>query len=184
MIIGLISTIEDNSDRDFIFDLYTQYYGSMYNKALSLVDSPYTAEDMVQSTFIKLIENVDTLRTVSKYALYTYLTTALRNTTYNHLKSKTHQNAKVTLNLDDFVETQSDHLQTPLEDDIIIKITVEELSNAIVALPEKYRNVLYYKYLPDLNDDEIANELAIGKSSVRTYLTRARRKALELVERG
>ena len=40
--------------------------------------------------------------------------------------------------------------------------------------------MLNFKYLLELSDREIGDSLGISKNSVRQYLTRARRKALEI----
>lgn len=50
-------------------------------------------------------------------------------------------------------------------------------------LDEQTRYLLNARYLMESSDAEIAAQLGISAGSVRTYLTRARRKAYELMER-
>ena len=66
---------------------------------------------------------------------------------------------------------------------IIQKEELETLSNAILRLLEKDKDLLYYKYILEMNDVEIAKILSIAPDSVRQYLTRARRKARKLMEK-
>ncbi len=67
------------------------------------------------------------------------------------------------------------------EDLIIHQQELAELGNAILKLSDKYKDVLYFKYILELHDREIADILNISPDSVRQYLTRARRKAKELI---
>ena len=51
-----------------------------------------------------------------------------------------------------------------------------------MQLPDKYRDLLNYKYLLELTDAEIAELIGIKKDSVRQYLTRARRAVYALYQ--
>lgn len=56
-------------------------------------------------------------------------------------------------------------------------ITAEErmdLSNAIDALPEKYKSIIILKYYEDLKISEIASMLNIPEGSVKAYLHNAK----------
>ena len=71
-----------------------------------------------------------------------------------------------------------------IETRIIHKEELKELGNAILKLTEQQKDVLYFKYILEMNDAEIAEILVIAPDSVRQYLTRARREAKELMEKG
>lgn len=57
-----------------------------------------------------------------------------------------------------------------------------ELFRAVMALPEKYRTVLYLFYYEELSVWETADLLKISPSAVTTRLTRARAKLKERLE--
>ena len=59
---------------------------------------------------------------------------------------------------------------------------LEALADMLPKLPEKDRMVLESKYILELSDEEIAKELNIAAKSVRSYLTRARRKAFAMMK--
>jgi RNA polymerase sigma-70 factor (ECF subfamily) len=65
---------------------------------------------------------------------------------------------------------------------IIHKEEVEMLSDSILRLPERYKNLLYCKYILEMSNDEIAENLSIAPDSVRQYLTRARREVRKLMK--
>ena len=88
---------------------------------------------------------------------------------------------------DDFVSEESfsgwlsDKMALP-EDLYIHKEELAELAETINRLSEKDRILLESKYILMLSDKEIAEELNIAPSSVRSCLTRARRKAYAILK--
>jgi len=60
---------------------------------------------------------------------------------------------------------------------------LEALSKAIMKLPQSQKDLLYFKYILEMSDKEIAEILRIAPNSVRQYLTRARREAKKLIEK-
>lgn len=57
---------------------------------------------------------------------------------------------------------------------------IKAMRDAILKLPEKEKELLYFKYILEMDNSELAEILGIALASVRQYLTRARRKAQEL----
>ena len=74
-------------------------------------------------------------------------------------------------------------LEDNLEDRIVHQEEIEELGKAILKLPEKHKDLLYFKYILEMNDLDIAEIFQIAPDSVRQYLTRARREAKKLMDK-
>ena len=74
-------------------------------------------------------------------------------------------------------------MEESIEEKIIYQEKIEVLVNAILKLPEKYKNLLYFKYVLEMDDREIAGILRIAPNRARQYLTRVRRKAKELMDK-
>ncbi|MDD2300008.1 MAG: sigma-70 family RNA polymerase sigma factor [Fermentimonas sp.] len=74
-------------------------------------------------------------------------------------------------------------LEDNVEDRIIHQEEIAELGNAILKLPEKQKDLLYFKYILEMHDREIAEILKIAPDSVRQYLTKARREAKKLMDK-
>jgi RNA polymerase sigma-70 factor (ECF subfamily) len=70
-----------------------------------------------------------------------------------------------------------------IEDRIIHQEEIEEMGNAILKLPEKQKDLLYYKYMLEMDDREISEILGIDPNSVRQYLTRARRNVKTIMDK-
>lgn len=57
------------------------------------------------------------------------------------------------------------------------------MGKAVLRLPAKHKYLLYFKYMLEMNDKDIAGVLNIAPNSVRQYLTRARREAKKLIDK-
>ena len=69
-----------------------------------------------------------------------------------------------------------------IDDDIIRTAEIECLNLALDLLDERNRDLLEMKYWRKLSDAEIAERIGIKESSVRQYLTNARRKLKKIIE--
>ncbi|MPM25567.1 hypothetical protein SDC9_72063 [bioreactor metagenome] len=72
------------------------------------------------------------------------------------------------------------------EGDFVQRVAIQDeakyLCDVISNLPERQRDLLYFKYVLELTDEKIADNLGITPQSVRQYLTRARRAAKALAQ--
>lgn len=68
------------------------------------------------------------------------------------------------------------------EKKLMEKESLETLRESISKLAQSQKDLLYFKYLLDMKDEEIAKIFDIAPNSVRQYLTRARRNARKLIE--
>lgn len=176
--------IENDDDRTYIMDLYINYYGLVFSKIKNITNSINDVEDLVNDTFVKLIGKISLLRTLSDYKVTTYIVYTTRSIALNFVKRKGIQNKLMFYGeKEDISEGFYSKGDVNLDNLIIQKEELETLSNAILRLPEKDKNLLYYKYILEMNDVEIGENLSIAPDSVRQYLTRARRKAKKLMEK-
>ena len=83
---SVILAIEDESDRDFMEQVYRQYHRLMYHTIYQLTDDPWLADDVLQITLVKLIDNIPTLRSLSNTKRINYIISAVKNSTYTQLR--------------------------------------------------------------------------------------------------
>ncbi len=176
------STKLSDADRDFVYKLYQENYGLAYNIISQVVGNNNSSEDLVNVTFIKLIEQVPLLRTLNQYKLNYYIVLTSRRVAYNHLRARKRQNKYIAWVDDIEVAAGSMVCDDTLEERVVSQDEFARLKATIQCLPEKLRDVLYFKYFLEMDDKEIAQELLISPNSVRQYLTRARRAARQLVQ--
>ena len=171
-------------DENYFTGVYLRYEALMYATARKYMHNVDTVEDIVQDSVEKLIKKTDTLKTLNSCTLAAYIVYTVRNTAINHLRRADLENSYFISEYNDELEPRM--LGRELNPESIYLDT--EFSNetweALRKLPEKYMILLKGKYLLGLNDRELAKIIGCSPSSVRMYLTRARRCAVELLTKG
>mgnify|MGYP003785698181 CR=1 FL=1 len=176
----ILAAISDPDDRDFMENLYTNYHRLMYSEICKIIGETSTAEDLLQESLIKLSDKIPLLRTLEGPRKINYIITTVRNMSINHLRK---QNVINICSLDDernnIANTVSDG--TNIEENIILFYEQRNFERVWGQLDETSQTLLEGKYIFEKNDAELGEIIGIKPASVRMMLTRARRKALELM---
>lgn len=142
--------------------------GIMRSVAYGIVLNFATADDVVQESFIKIVQNAD------KFTLfdngYGWVLTIVRNTALNRLKS---EKSKQAVDIDDIFD-----ISAPSQD-IDTKITIEK---ALLHLSERERIVITMKYYEDKTIRQIAGVLNMPFSTVQNTVTVAEKKLRQYLE--
>ena len=62
MLFLLLSTIQDDDDRAFLLNLYTEYYALVKSTVSRVTHGGQDSEDLIEDTFLKLIDKIPLLR--------------------------------------------------------------------------------------------------------------------------
>lgn len=181
MIPYCILVIEDESDRAFMERLYQDYHRLMYSKIKKIVKNRWNAEDVMQSTLIKLIDKLPTIRGLKERQLVSYITSTCRYTAFNYLRDR-RKKGEV---------PYEDDLDSPIQENdeygIDLALIKEEelgrLARIWPRLDERTRHLLEGYYILEKPMSELGKELGIKTDSVRMTLVRARKKAYKLLEK-
>nr|WP_312578543.1 sigma-70 family RNA polymerase sigma factor [Sedimentibacter sp.] len=130
------------------------------------------AEDVVQETFIKVFQKVETFREES--GLYTWIYTIALNLSRDRLRKK-----KDMLTLEDELIGDND-----VEFRVEMSIDREVLRKEIFELNSLYREVLVLFYFEDLSIKEISNLLNEKEGTVKSKLSRGRNILKESLLKG
>lgn len=179
----IISVIDDDNDKAFMLNLYKNYYALVRKVIYSILLDNKDIEDLINDTFIKLIEKITLLCTFDCCRTAAYVVYTARNVTINFIKHRDVQRKHTFFGGDADAGEEIADFDESIEDAIIHRETLQLLSEVVLKLPEKQKNLLYFKYILNMTDAEIAEDLGIGSDSVRQYLTRARREAKKLMEK-
>lgn len=149
-------------------DLYNLYSNDVLRLAFSFTKNIFEAEDIVQSVFIKLYQELkkDNSKDIGKKWLLKVTANECKNS------FKIAWKRKVILH-DEMLQNQVD-LRETLKND--------ELSDALLKLSAKYRNVIYLYYYEGYKIDEISEILNLQTSNVKTLLSRGREKMKKILE--
>lgn len=131
---------------------------TVFRVAFNYMKNRDDADDITQTVFLKLFKSDIT------YENANHLRNWLIRVTINECKSVFRTPWRKMENIDDYVE----HLAMP-------SAKHSELFSAVMAMPEKYRTIIYLYYYEEYSTDEIAGLLGIPAATVRTRLARGRK---------
>ena len=146
--------------RDIIDRVYKGYYREVYLYMYALCKNHHQTESLVSDTFFKAMVSLEGNELHIKYWLFR----VGKNLWLDSLKKKSQ------VPLDDVYDDKS---LGPL-DGLIASEKRRKLYKAIVALPNRYSEILIQYYYNDLSLKEIAKLKNISPGAARTLLYRAR----------
>jgi RNA polymerase sigma-70 factor (ECF subfamily) len=164
------------SDRDLILqarsgeseafgELVTRYQMGVFNVCYRILHERREAEDLAQESFIRAYERINTFDIEREFGAWIRRVAA--NLCLNHLEAQ-----KVTVELDD--ERDADPTQRP-ESVVEVNERSEQIRKALASLPANYRLVIELRHYQQMSYDEIAAQLNIPLSDVKSHLFRARK---------
>jgi RNA polymerase sigma-70 factor (ECF subfamily) len=168
-------------DRNAVLEgLMDRYRQKVMHLALSIVRDPVLAEDMAQTTFVKVWQALPKFD--GRAALSTWLYTIARNTC---LTVVTRERRMVPL--EDFAEVADD------DGDPMVFGTAQagietagqasaeyDVARLLEQLPEPYRRVVVLFYLEDRSCEEVGELLSMPTGTVKALLHRGRKKLAAL----
>ena len=175
-----ILTIEDESDREFMANIFQKYQWLMYSTIDQVVRDHWISEDIAQSTLIKLIDKIDKLKGLDEQHLMNYIITSCKHTALNELRNRS-RHPMFSIN-EDWDADSGTHTMHSMEMKYIHEEDLRHMARIQKDLDSRSQYVLEARYILGKNDAEIAAALGLKPNSVRMVLTRARKKAYDLME--
>ncbi|WP_042473138.1 sigma-70 family RNA polymerase sigma factor [Bacillus ndiopicus] len=167
----------DREEKDYILEKMMIDYGNeLVRLAFSYVKDVETAKDMVQNTFIKCYQHLDTFRYDAQIKTWLYRITI--NECKDYLKSWHYKMVQVK----SFINETAKAILPSTEKTVMDKYENEELKEVIFSLPKVYREVVYLYYYESLNTEEIAKILDIPANTVKTRLRRAKKRLESVIK--
>ena len=148
-----------------IEEIYERHVNMIYQISFSYMKNKADTEDIVEDLFVNLMKTKIIFKDVEHEKAW-LLRTAI-NLCKNSLKHWRRKN----LNIDDY-ENLPD--KNPFK--------VNETLNAVMELPDKYKEVIYLHYYEGYTSDEIAKMLKKNQSTIRNHLQEARKILKEVLE--
>lgn len=151
-------------------EIYKEHAEMIYRFLLRMCHDEYLAEDLMQDTFLKAIEKINTFDMRCK--LSTWLCQIAKNTYLDYLRKRKKQNAM------ELYEEEILDVEMSAEDSLMTAEAVGEIHGMIHRLDEPYKEVFLLRFYADLSYKEIGN--VFGKSEVWGRVTYLRGKEMLL----
>jgi RNA polymerase sigma-70 factor, ECF subfamily len=165
----ILNAAFETDDKEVLLDELMKLYGQeILQLVYSYVKNQSLAEDLTQDIFVKCYKSLNTFHGKSK------LRTWLWRIAINHCKDflRSWYNKNVIINGEQ--EPIDNWCNNLVEETVVQKDEDEQLIQAIMKLPIKYREVIYLFYYEDLPIKEIAELTGTGDNTVKTRLRRAK----------
>lgn len=161
-------------------------YEPLYRQALRMSHNHADAQDLVQDTMVKAYANFHSFRSGTNVTAWLYR--ILTNTYISGYRQKRKYPMQCS------TEQMTDQLMTgprsarmktlSAEDQALAALPDTEIKAAMMAVPEKFRAVVYYADVEGFRCDEIAHIMDIPKGTVRSRLSRGRQRLRGLLVGG
>lgn len=179
----LVAALQSDQPETAVELLFERYADRLYRLALGLLGDPAAAEDVVQDTFLSVINH--RMQFEGRSSMATWMYRIATNASLSWLRMRTN------LPLPEEDPTSEDELKIPLPEEFIEwRWTPEQLlmdaelrrrmQTAIQRLPESLRTVFLLRDVEGLSTAETAETVGASVGAVKVRLHRAR---LELRER-
>ncbi|MFC0561692.1 sigma-70 family RNA polymerase sigma factor [Halalkalibacter alkalisediminis] len=161
----------NKKEKDILLEkLMVEYGNELFRLTFTYVKDKELAKDLVQNTFIKCYENLETFRNDSK--IKTWLYRIAINECKDHFRSWQYKKVQVNNLLGVYKG-----LSVPsFENKIIQKSNALNIKEVVFSLPKKYSEIINLYYFSSLKIEEIADVTGLQVNTVKTRLRRAKQK--------
>lgn len=161
-------------DRRAQLEFYMMFYKSVYNSCFRILGNPQEAEEMMQESFLKVLNKTELLQD-DAVSMEKILKRIAINSSIDCYRKR-----KIC-----FVELEDKYasVSEPETDDALQnEIRLEAIEQMMQLLPEGYRMILSLHLIEDMDYAEIAEQLNLSASTVRSQFTRAKQKLIYLIK--
>jgi RNA polymerase sigma-70 factor (ECF subfamily) len=165
--------------------VFDSFFPRLYRFALTRVRGDREeARDVVQQTFCKAFERLDTYR--GEASLYGWMCRICRNTLIDRARRRTmHHEYFMPSDADDAIQAIVEAIRAPENEEpehqLMRMSLLQLIRTTLDYLPAHYGNVLEWKYIEERSVNEIAEQLAIAPKAAESLLTRARNAFKEAI---
>jgi len=155
--------------------LLKRYERGIYNMIYQMVKNREETEDLVQETFIKAFNALESYN--NKFAFSTWLYKIAFNNCIDSIRKKKLK----TYPLDRPIKTKEGEVHQEIRDsstspekEMLFSEKRKQINEAIECLPEKYKQVILLRHREDRSYDEISKIMKIPLGTVKARIFRAR----------
>jgi RNA polymerase sigma-70 factor, ECF subfamily len=157
------------------YEIYDLYYDRIKHFILGSVRNHWVADDLVQETFIRVLQNFSQVRDQTKLSSWIFRIAA--NLCHDYFRG----NSKTMVLFEDNLNELSDEISLEKEvERYQISLMVQDL---IKLLPEPMRQVIFLCDIKQESYQEVADSLGISLENVKIRLHRARKQLKAIVEK-
>jgi len=164
------------------WEIYDQYHSKVRKFILTLVKDEWVADDIIQETFLRIQQNMESLRDPSKLSPWVFR--IAYNLCQDHFRQSKISRKKERIDQEEMEDLKEAFIQKELDvqKELEQRQMGECVQDQINLLPESLRTVLVLFDITEFSHQEIADILGITVKNVKVRLHRARKKLKNILE--
>lgn len=167
-----------NGDPKCFEEIVSKYEKLIYSICYRMFNNNEDALDATQETFIKVYKNME--KAIGKGNFKSWICTIATNTCLDELRKRS---KKHTVSIDEPIDGEGNSIARDIVDDgltplesIVADEKTEVLKNAINKLSDENKMIIVLRDIEGLSYDDIAETLDISLGTVKSRISRARKK--------
>ncbi len=169
MITICLTVIDSEQDRSRFLKIYENHKDLMHFVARRVLGDDQLAEDAVQEAFINVAKNFDRIKSLDENHLKNLLAVLARNESISLLRKEGRYKYNESIEADDSLN------EIPADDDTFSEVHYLLLKEAILKLPDNYRNLLYLVGVCELDIKDAAGMIHISYETAKKRIQRSRK---------
>jgi RNA polymerase sigma factor (sigma-70 family) len=166
-------------DKDNLLERIMDEYGERLTKlSYHYVRDWGQAQEVVQDVFVSCYKHIDKYDHINSYKSWIY------RVTINKCKDKLRSSLLKRFIFNNEIFKNMNSMEPTPEDQVLKDKEAEFLSECVLSLPIKYREVIILFYYEELSIDEISSLLNMNPNTIKTRLKRSRDLLKNLLESG
>lgn len=154
-------------EREGFDALILRWHGPVWRYVRRLVGDDQASADVTQDVWLRVIRGIERVREPRKFGAWLF--GVARRTVMDHLRARYAAGTEVAVDVADLPDVADEEFDRQVEREM------DELDDALGALPVIEREALALFYLQELSLNEIADVLAVPVGTVKSRLHRARK---------
>ncbi|MFN0200650.1 MAG: RNA polymerase sigma factor [Bacteroidia bacterium] len=146
-------------------DLFELYFGYAKSICLRYSSNREEAEEVLNTGFLKIFQNLEKYDPIQPFRAW--LRTIMINTAIDYYRKEQKHSQNIPL---------GDTIDVPFDDNVLDKISAEEILELVQQLPNSYRTVFMLYVVDGYNHREIGELLGISEGTSKSNLAVARTK--------
>ena len=163
-------------DPEAMKQLYVEMAPMLLGVCMRYTRSRDEAQDLLHDGFIKVYENIGRLE--NPFALWTWMYKIMVNLSIDYV---TRRNTVLYGDMEEVFEQEGIYDEKELDLDGTTN-RADELVEALQSLPDRYRVAFNMRAVEEMEYDEIAAQLHLPETTVRSQVSRAKQMILEILK--
>lgn len=178
MLRGMKAKKWEERQREKLEKIYSLYKNKMFGRAMQILNQREDAEDAVQNCIIAISRHTECIDLYDEARTLSFVYTVISHCAID-IYRKNKKSRQSNLNIDDVAEQEGN---IDIENEVLVSMELKRVAAAIEKLDFGYREVLSLFYLNEMSPREISDLLEIPYNTVRSKISRGRKKLLDSLD--